>query len=58
MSLPDRYTMSVSQAARLHSGSVKIQGIISGISKLKKIIKSQEFECGECGNIMKATPHI
>ena len=46
---PDKYKMSVSQGARLHSGSVKIEGIISGISKLKKIIKSQEYECQECG---------
>jgi DNA replicative helicase MCM subunit Mcm2 (Cdc46/Mcm family) len=54
----DSHKISVSQAARLHSGSVKIEGIISGISKLKKIIKSQDYECGECGNVMKFTPTI
>src|SRR6476659_1183392 len=54
----DNYEMSVSQAARLHSGSVNVKGIISGISKLKKIIKSQEYECQICGNIMGVTPSI
>ncbi len=54
----DNYEMSVSQAARLHSGSVRVRGIISGISKLKKIIKSQEYECAICGNVMKVTPNI
>jgi DNA replicative helicase MCM subunit Mcm2 (Cdc46/Mcm family) len=54
----DNYEMSVSQAARLHSGSVKVKGIISGISKLKKIIKSQEYECAICGNVMRVSPNI
>jgi DNA replicative helicase MCM subunit Mcm2 (Cdc46/Mcm family) len=54
----DKYEMSVSQAARLHSGSVKVKGVLSGISKLKKIIKSQEYECTICGNIMRVTPSI
>src|SRR5690242_18509144 len=56
--ISDNYEMSVSQAARLHSGSVRVRGIISGISKLKKIIKSQEYECVICGNIMKVIPNI
>ncbi len=54
----DKYTMSVPQAARLHFGIVRVEGIISGISKLKKIIKSQEYECTICGNIMRFTPKI
>src|SRR5690242_16906949 len=54
----DNYEMSVSQAARLHSGSVRVKGIISGISKLKKIIKSQEYECQICCNIMRVAPSI
>lgn len=54
----DNYEMSVSQAARLHSGSVRVRGIISGISKLQKIIKNQEYECTICGNIMRVAPSI
>jgi hypothetical protein len=54
----DNYEISVSQAARLHSGNIKVKGIISGISKLKKIIKNQEYECAICGNIMRVTPSI
>jgi DNA replicative helicase MCM subunit Mcm2 (Cdc46/Mcm family) len=52
------FKISVSQAARLHDGKVQVEGIISGISKLKKIIKSQEYECALCGNVMKVTPNI
>jgi DNA replicative helicase MCM subunit Mcm2 (Cdc46/Mcm family) len=54
----DSYKMSVSQAARLHSGSIKVEGIISGISKLRKIIKSQAYECQHCGNVAKASLNI
>jgi DNA replicative helicase MCM subunit Mcm2 (Cdc46/Mcm family) len=52
------YKVSVSQASRLHSGKVEVEGIISGISKLKKIIKEQNFICLHCGKKITLTPRI
>lgn len=38
----------VSRAIRLHSGIVKVQGTISSVSELYKLIKSLEVSCMEC----------
>jgi replicative DNA helicase Mcm len=41
-------TISVSEAARLHQGSITVQGIISAVSPLQKLIKEESWECYYC----------
>jgi replicative DNA helicase Mcm len=43
--------ISVSNAARLHEGHVKVQGVISAISPLGKLFESFEYECRNCKEI-------
>jgi DNA replicative helicase MCM subunit Mcm2 (Cdc46/Mcm family) len=40
--------ISVSQAARLHEGVVKVKGIIAAMYKLEKLLKGAQLECGLC----------
>jgi DNA replicative helicase MCM subunit Mcm2 (Cdc46/Mcm family) len=40
--------ISVSEAARLHEGVVKVKGIIAAMYKLEKLLKGAQLECGLC----------
>jgi replicative DNA helicase Mcm len=39
---------SISEAARIHEGHVKTNGVISAILPLTKLVKSFEYECQSC----------
>lgn len=43
--------ISVSEALRLHSGFVQVQGMISSFSELNKMISSTTLNCSNCGYI-------
>jgi DNA replicative helicase MCM subunit Mcm2 (Cdc46/Mcm family) len=39
---------SVSESARLHSGVVKVQGIVAAMFKLNKLLKGAQYQCFKC----------
>lgn len=43
--------ISVSDAARLYEGPLKVQGVVSAISPLRKLIKSFRYICKNCDTI-------
>ncbi len=42
---------SVSEAARLHDGIVKVEGIIAAMFKLQKLLKGAQYECSKCHDV-------
>ena len=54
----DNYEMSVSQSCKAPLWKCQGQGNYIWNLQVKKIVKSQEYECAICGNVMRVTPII
>ena len=50
----DEKVISITECLRLHSGNVSVQGTITSISGLYKMIKSVTLQCIACGQNRKA----
>jgi replicative DNA helicase Mcm len=54
----DDRVISVSEAQRRHSGPLRVQGMITSLSQLYKMITATSFECVKCGSKVRTQHDI